>query len=82
MLLYNLIKQDAYTLNKTSIQRLKRHVQKLAHAAQIFFAKRALFYNQNQMLIGINNKAKVRRLTRLIVLKKAKVISFEDIKVA
>jgi hypothetical protein len=31
--LYNLIKQDAYTLNKTSIQRLERHVQKLAHAA-------------------------------------------------
>src|SRR6266566_2744348 len=27
--LYNLIKQDAYTLNKTSIQRLERHVQKL-----------------------------------------------------
>ncbi|CAM6003374.1 unnamed protein product [Sphagnum balticum] len=34
------------------------------------------------MLTRINNKAKVRRLTRLIVLGKAKVISFEDIEVA
>jgi hypothetical protein len=31
--LQNLIKQDAYTLNKASIQRLERYVQKLANAA-------------------------------------------------
>jgi hypothetical protein len=80
--LHNLIKQDAYTLNRTSIQRLKRHVQKLAYAAQIFFAERALLHDQNQMLIGINNEAKVRRSTRSIVLGKAKVMSFKDIKVA
>jgi len=29
-LLHNLIKQDAHTLNRTSIQRLERHIQKLA----------------------------------------------------
>ncbi len=58
--LYNLIKQDAYRLNKTSIQRLERHVQKLANAAQISFAERALLYNQNQMLTTMNNEAKVR----------------------
>jgi hypothetical protein len=34
------------------------------------------------MLTRINNEAKVRRLTRLIVLGKAKVMSFEDIEVA
>jgi len=34
------------------------------------------------MLTRINNEAKVRRSTRLIVLEKAKVISFEDIEVA
>jgi hypothetical protein len=34
------------------------------------------------MLTKMNNKAKVRRSTRSIVLGKAKVISFEDIKVA
>jgi hypothetical protein len=31
--LQNLIKQDAHMLNRTSIQRLERHVQKLAYAA-------------------------------------------------
>ena len=34
------------------------------------------------MLTRINNKAKVRRSTRLVVLGKAKVISFKDIEVA
>jgi hypothetical protein len=80
--LHNLIKQDAHTLNGTSIQRLERHVQKLAHAAQISFAERALLHDQNQMLIGMNNEAKVRRSTRSIVLGKAKVMSLEDIEVA
>jgi hypothetical protein len=79
--LHNLIKQDAYTLNKTSIQRLERHMQKLDNAAQLFFTEHAL-QNQNQMLTRINNEAKVRRSTRSVVLGKAKVMSFEDIKVA
>jgi hypothetical protein len=57
-------------------------VQKLAYAAQISFAERALLYNQNQILTRINDKAKVRRFTRSVVLRKAKVISFEDIEVA
>jgi hypothetical protein len=80
--LYNLIKQDAHTLNETSIQRIERHVQKLANAAQISFAERALLHDQNQMLTRMNNEAKVRRSTRLVVLGKAKVMSFEDIEVA
>ena len=71
-----------YTLNETSIQRLERHVQKLAHAAQISFAERALLHDQNQMLTSMNNEAKVRRSTRSVVLGKAKVMSFEDIEVA
>ncbi|KAG0645122.1 jerky [Hyphodiscus hymeniophilus] len=87
--LYNLIRQDAHTLGGTSIQRLERHIQKLANAAQASFAERAildaeraLLYNQNQTLISMNNEAKVRRSTRSIVLGKAKVMSFEDIEVA
>ncbi|KAG9231392.1 hypothetical protein BJ875DRAFT_469609 [Amylocarpus encephaloides] len=80
--LHNLIKQDAHTLNETSIQRLERHIQKLANAAQASFTKRALLHDQNQMLIKMNNEAKVRRSTRSIVLGKAKVMSFEDIEVA
>ena len=80
--LHNLIKQDAHTLNGTSIQRLERHVQKLANAAQISFAERALLHDQNQMLTKMNNEAKVRRSTRSVVLGKAKVMSYEDIEEA
>jgi hypothetical protein len=87
--LQNLIKHDAYTLNQASIQRLERHVQKLAHAAQVAFnetaflsAECALLDNRNQVLTKMNNEAKVRRSTRSLVLGKAKVMSFEDIEVA
>ena len=82
MSLHNLIKQDAHTLNETSIQRLQGHVQKLANAAQISFAERTLLHDQNQMLTRMNNEAKVRQSTRSVVLGKAKVMSFRDIEVA
>jgi hypothetical protein len=82
MSLHNLIKQDAHTLNETSIQRLQRHIQKLANAAQISFAESALLRDQNQFLTTINNEAKVRRSTKSIVLGKAKVMSYEDIEEA
>jgi hypothetical protein len=78
----NLIKQDAHTLNEVSIQRLERHVQKLAYAAQVSFTELALLDNRNQMLTRMNNEVKVRRSTRSIVLREAKVMSFEDIEVA
>jgi hypothetical protein len=80
--LHNLIKQDAHTLNETSTQRLQRHVQKLANAAQVSFAERALLRDQNQFLHRMNNEAKVRRSTRSVVLGKAKVMSYEDIEEA
>jgi hypothetical protein len=80
--LYNIIKQDALTLNETSIPRLQRHIQKLANAAQMSFAQRALLNDQNQLLTRMNNEAKVRRSTKSVVLGKAKVMSFEDIEVA
>ncbi len=80
--LHNLIKQDARTLSGMGIQRLERHVQKLADATQISFAERALLHDQNQMLVRMNNEAKVRRSTRSVVLGKAKVMSFEDLEVA
>jgi hypothetical protein len=80
--LHNLIKQDARTLNETRIQRLQRHVQKLANAAQISFAERALLHDHNQFLTRMNNEAKVRRNTKSVVLGKAKVMSYEDIEEA
>jgi hypothetical protein len=82
--LYSLIKQDAHTLNRTSIQRLERHVQKLVDTAQISFAERALLYDQKQMLTRMNNEAKVRRSTKAVVLEQGqrRVMSFEDIEAA
>jgi hypothetical protein len=77
--LHNLIKQDAYMLNETSTERLQRHVQKLANAAQVSFTESALLRDQNQFLHRINNEAKVRRSTKSVVLGKAKVMSYEDI---
>ena len=80
--LHNLIRQDAHVLDETSIQRLQRHLQKLAIAAQISFAERALLRDQNHFLTPINNEVKVRRSTKLTVLGKAKVVSYEDIEEA
>jgi len=73
------IKQDTYTLNETSIQRLQRYIQKLANAAQISFAERALLYGQNQFLTRMNSEAKVRQSTKSVILGKAKVMSYKDI---
>jgi len=80
--LHNLIKEDTRALDEVSQQRLQRHVQKLASAARISFAECALFQDQNQSLIKINKKAKVRRPIRSIVLGKAKIMSYEDLEEA
>ena len=80
--LHNLIKQEACALNEPSKQRLQRHVQKLASAAQISFAKQALLQDQNRFLSKIDNEAKVRRSTRSVVLGNAKVMSYEDLEEA
>jgi hypothetical protein len=80
--LHNLIKQNTLGPDKQSTQRVQRHVQKLASAAQISFAECALLREQNQFLSEINKEAKVRRSTRSLVLGKAKVMSYEDLEVA
>ena len=80
--LHNIIKQDALTLNETSIPRLQRHIPKLANAAQMSFAQRTLLDDQNQLLTTMNNEAKIRRSTNSVVLGKAKVMSFKEIEVA
>ena len=81
--LHNLIKQETCALiDELSKQRLQRHVQKLASATQISFAKQTLLQDQNRFLTKINNEAKVRRSTRSAVLGKAKVMSYEDLEEA
>jgi hypothetical protein len=80
--LHNLIRQDAYAEDEMSKQRLQRHIQKFANAAQTSFAERALQREQNHFLRKVNNEAKVRRSTKLLVLGKAKVMSYEDLEEA
>jgi len=80
--LHNLIKQDAHTLNETSIPRLERRAQKLVDAARVSIAECALLRDEKQMLTRMNNEAKVRRSTKALKLGDAKVMSFEDIVVA
>jgi len=80
--LHSMIKQDAHSLAGADIQRLQRHIQKLANAAQISFAERALLQDQTRFLSTMNNEAKSRRSTKSLVLGKAKVMSYEDIEEA
>jgi hypothetical protein len=75
--LHNVIKQDTNVPDET-----RGRIQKLAKAAQISFAERALLKDRNRFLFKINNEAKARRSTRSIVLGKAKVMSFEDLEEA
>ena len=78
-LLHDLIKKE---LDDPSKDRIQRHVQKLASAAKISFAKQTLFQDQNRFLSTINNEAKIRRSTRSVVLGKAKVMSYKDLEEA
>jgi len=77
-----IIKRDANTLDETSKQSLLRHLQKFTKATQACFAKGVLQQNQIQFLITLNNEAKVRRSTKSLILGKAKVMSYEDLKEA
>jgi hypothetical protein len=80
--LHNRITQDAYAHDAQSRQRLQKHVQKLASAAQISFAERALLQDQNRFLLKVNGEAKTRRSTRSVVLGRAKVMSFQELEEA
>jgi hypothetical protein len=81
--LHNQIKQDACALNEPgSKQRLQKHVQKLASAAQISFAKQTLLQDQNPFLYKLNKEAKRCRSTKSLILGKAKVMSYEDLEEA
>jgi hypothetical protein len=78
--LHKSFQQDAYALSDESGKlRAQRHIQKLANAAQVSFAKQVLLEDQNQFLSKVNKKAKVRRSTRPVVLGRVKVMSYEDL---
>jgi hypothetical protein len=58
------------------------HVQKLANTAHISFAERALLRDRTRLLSRMNNEAKVRRSIKLVVLGKARAISYNNIEKA
>lgn len=72
--LHNKIMQDTSVADET-----KTCIKKLANAAQISFAERNLLKDRNRFLFKTNSEAKARRLTRSIVLGKAKVMKFMDL---
>ncbi|KAF2652558.1 DDE-domain-containing protein [Lophiostoma macrostomum CBS 122681] len=73
MSLHNLImKQDARTLDETKRQDLLRHLQKYAKAAQ----------NHIRLLLKVNDEAKVRRSTKPLILGRAKVMGYNELKEA
>jgi hypothetical protein len=80
--LHDLIKKDLCKFDKLDRQRLQRRIQKLGSAAQISFAKQILLQDHNRLLAKVNSEAKVRRSMRSVVLKKAKVMSYEDLEEA
>lgn len=77
-----IVRDDAFLLDQPKKEILERHVEKLSKAAHSSFAKIAIQTEQTRFLLAANIKAKVRRSTRSIVLGKAKVMSFEDLKEA
>jgi hypothetical protein len=58
------------------------HLQICTKAFQKSSAKSILQEDRIQFLTTINNEAKVRLLTKSLVLRKAKVISYKDLKEA
>jgi hypothetical protein len=80
MSLHNLImKQDARSLDEMRRQDVQRHLQKYAKAAQVSFAKGALQQNHIRLLLKINDEAKVRRSTKPLILRRAKVMGYDEL---
>lgn len=77
-----IIEQDAGALDETNKRNYQRHLHKLAKAAQLSLAKGALQQNHGQFLLTVNNEAKVRRSTKSLVLGKAKVMGYDELKEA
>ena len=74
-----IIQQDAHALYKTSKQNLVKHLQQCTKAFQKSSALSILQEDRIRFLTTINNKAKVRRSTKSLILGKTKVMSYEDL---
>ncbi|KAJ4329615.1 hypothetical protein N0V87_010713 [Didymella glomerata] len=78
--LRNLImKQDADALEEGKKAKLLKHVNLFAKAAQLSFTKTALQQNHIQLLLKVNDEAKVRRSTKSLILRTGMVMGFEEL---
>jgi hypothetical protein len=76
------IERDAHAMDDAERQNLKRHLDRLARAAQTSIAEGALLQEDKQFVRKMNNEAKFRRSTKSLVLGKARVMSYEDLEAA
>jgi hypothetical protein len=76
-----IIKQDCQALDETSKRNVKRHLQIYDNAVKAGLAQGTL-HKQIKFLLTINNEGKERRSAKSLVLGKAKVMSFEDLREA
>ncbi|CAG5170143.1 uncharacterized protein ALTATR162_LOCUS7134 [Alternaria atra] len=79
-LLFNRIKQDAETLNEPEKRGLLSHVQMMAKATRVAIAERSLLQDHNRLLSKINGEVKARQSTKSLVLGKAMVMTYEQLK--
>jgi hypothetical protein len=77
-----ILERDGHALHDAERQNLQRHLHKLTKAAQTSIGRGALQQERIQILHEINIEAKVRRTTKLHLLGKAKVMSYEDLEAA
>jgi hypothetical protein len=78
--LHDLIVRDTHALDVKNKDHLQKRIQILASTTKVSFAAQALIKDRNQFLLEINCEAKARQSTKSLVLGKAKVMSFEDLK--
>ncbi|KAL9082613.1 MAG: hypothetical protein Q9165_008844 [Trypethelium subeluteriae] len=77
-LLCSLIEQHTNSLD----ERAKHYVEKLRNAAKKWAAECAILLDEKKLLFEQNNKSNVRKSTRSIVVRKAKVMTWEELEKA
>jgi hypothetical protein len=74
-----ILERDAHALDDPGKQSFQRHLQKLTKAAQTSIVRGVLQQERIRSLLKTNDEAKVRRTTKSLVLRKANVMSYEDL---
>jgi len=74
-----ILERDAHALDDPGMQSIQRHLQKLTKGAQISIARGIFQQERIKSLLKTNDEAKVRHTTKSLVLRKAKVMSYEDL---